>query len=92
MPAVTSGGDFQVRTPATVCTLLVLGLGASTCTRTQDSRTGEGAQHLAVDSGRVPVDGSSLFYEAAGQGAPVILLHAAYLDRRMWDDQFLELA
>lgn len=44
---------------------------------------------LAVDTGRVVVPGSSLYYEAAGSGAPVILLHAGYLDRRMWDDQFL---
>jgi 3-oxoadipate enol-lactonase len=45
-----------------------------------------------VDSGRVAVPGSSLYYEAAGAGAPVILLHAGYLDRRMWDDQFLRFA
>lgn len=45
-----------------------------------------------IDTGRVEVPGSSLYYEAAGAGAPVILLHAGYLDRRMWDDQFLLLA
>lgn len=43
----------------------------------------------AVDNGRVAVPGSSLYYEAAGTGTSVILLHAGYLDRRMWDDQFL---
>jgi 3-oxoadipate enol-lactonase len=42
-----------------------------------------------VDTGRVAVPGSSLYYEAAGAGSPVILLHAGYLDRRMWDPQFL---
>jgi 3-oxoadipate enol-lactonase len=42
-----------------------------------------------IDTGRVEVPGSSLYYEAAGAGDPVILLHAGYLDRRMWDDQFL---
>ena len=42
-----------------------------------------------IDTGRVVVPGSSLYYEATGAGAPVILLHAGYLDRRMWDDQFL---
>lgn len=46
----------------------------------------------AIDSGRVAVPGSSLFYEAAGQGSPLILLHAGSLDRRMWDPQFLALA
>jgi pimeloyl-ACP methyl ester carboxylesterase len=42
-----------------------------------------------VDTGRVAVPGSSLYYEAAGAGPPLIFLHAGYLDRRMWDDQFL---
>ena len=46
----------------------------------------------AVDTGRVVVPGSSLYYEAAGAGAPVILLHAGYLDRRMWDEQFFPFA
>jgi 3-oxoadipate enol-lactonase len=45
-----------------------------------------------LDTGRVAVPGSSLYYEAAGVGRPVILLHAGYLDRRMWDDQFLRFA
>ncbi len=38
------------------------------------------------------VPGSSLYYEAAGTGTPIVLLHAGYLDRRMWDDQFLMFA
>jgi 3-oxoadipate enol-lactonase len=50
------------------------------------------AAAVTVDTGRVAIPGSSLYYEAAGAGAPVILLHAGYLDRRMWDDQFLRLA
>jgi pimeloyl-ACP methyl ester carboxylesterase len=40
------------------------------------------------DTGRVTIDGGSLFYEAAGSGAPVILIHGGNLDRRMWDPQF----
>ncbi|MBK6845089.1 MAG: alpha/beta fold hydrolase [Gemmatimonadetes bacterium] len=35
---------------------------------------------------RVP--GSTLFYESAGTGSPVILLHGGNLDRRMWDAEF----
>jgi pimeloyl-ACP methyl ester carboxylesterase len=46
----------------------------------------------AVDSGRIAVPGSSLFYEAAGSGPTVILLHSGNLDRRIWNDQFLALA
>lgn len=37
-----------------------------------------------VDTGRVAVPGSTLYFEAAGAGSPVILLHGGNLDRRMW--------
>ena len=46
----------------------------------------------AVDSGTVAVNGTHLFYEEAGSGPTVVLLHAAMLDRRMWDPQFEPLA
>jgi hypothetical protein len=29
-----------------------------------------------------------LHYEVAGQGAPLLLLHAGIADSRMWDEQF----
>lgn len=38
------------------------------------------------------VDGGSLYYETAGKGAPVILIHGGFGDRRMWDEQFLPLS
>lgn len=47
---------------------------------------------LVVDTGRVAVPGSSLYYERAGHGAPVVLLHSGFLDRRIWDPLFLPLA
>ncbi|MFN8421134.1 MAG: alpha/beta hydrolase [Anaerolineae bacterium] len=34
------------------------------------------------------VNGTSLSYEIAGQGALVVLLHGDISDQRMWDDQF----
>lgn len=43
------------------------------------------------DTGRVMVPGSSLFYESAGVGSAVILLHGGNLDRRMWDAEFAAL-
>ncbi|MGQ0648619.1 MAG: alpha/beta fold hydrolase [Gemmatimonadaceae bacterium] len=46
------------------------------------------ADNPVVDTGRVVVDRSSLFYESAGTGPTVILLHGGNLDRRMWDAQF----
>lgn len=45
-----------------------------------------------TDSGVVEVDGASLAYERAGQGPPVVLLHAGIADRRMWDAQVPALA
>jgi pimeloyl-ACP methyl ester carboxylesterase len=40
----------------------------------------------------VDVDGGSLYYELAGAGPTVVLIHGFTLDTRMWDDQFLPLA
>lgn len=47
---------------------------------------------LAQKQGRVRVPRGSLYYEEQGSGEPVILIHGHSLDRRMWDDQFAELA
>jgi pimeloyl-ACP methyl ester carboxylesterase len=41
-----------------------------------------------VETGYVDVEGARLYYEAAGQGDPVVLIHGGFLDRRMWDGQF----
>src|SRR5436309_15462897 len=38
-------------------------------------------------SGTVPVQGGKLFYEVKGEGHPLVLIHAGFLDRRMWDEQ-----
>ena len=41
-----------------------------------------------VESGYIPVmNGGQIFYEAVGEGTPVILLHGHTLDLRMWDPQ-----
>lgn len=45
-----------------------------------------------VDTGTVAVNGTRLYYEAAGRGRAVVLLHGGNLDRRMWDAQFPALA
>ncbi|UCC48268.1 MAG: alpha/beta fold hydrolase [Gemmatimonadota bacterium] len=43
---------------------------------------------LDVKSGYVDVEGARLYYEEAGQGTPLVMIHGGFLDRRMWDDQF----
>lgn len=40
----------------------------------------------------VEVDGARLFVEVAGEGAPVVLVHAGIADARMWEPQFAPLA
>ena len=34
------------------------------------------------------VDNGLLYYETAGKGPALVLIHAGFLDSRMWDDQF----
>jgi 3-oxoadipate enol-lactonase len=46
----------------------------------------------AGQSGIAEVNGARLFYEVAGTGPAIVLLHAGIADRRMWDGQFAELA
>lgn len=38
--------------------------------------------------GFAEVNGTTLYYEVAGAGHPLILIHGHLLDRRSWDDQF----
>jgi 3-oxoadipate enol-lactonase len=40
------------------------------------------------ETGFALVDGVRLYYEALGQGEPLILLHGGGLNCRMWDEQF----
>lgn len=40
----------------------------------------------------VSVNGTRLYYEAAGSGQAVVFIHGFTLDTRMWDDQFRPLA
>jgi 3-oxoadipate enol-lactonase len=41
-----------------------------------------------VTSGYVDVAGARLYYEEAGEGSPLVMIHGGMLDRRMWDGQF----
>jgi pimeloyl-ACP methyl ester carboxylesterase len=39
-------------------------------------------------TGYAEVDNGLLYYETAGKGPALVLIHAGFLDSRMWDDQF----
>ncbi|MAU01839.1 MAG: alpha/beta hydrolase [Anaerolineaceae bacterium] len=43
---------------------------------------------MQSQTGFAPVNGAQLYYEVAGAGQPLILLHAGVANSRMWDDQF----
>jgi pimeloyl-ACP methyl ester carboxylesterase len=45
-----------------------------------------------VITGLAEVNGTTLYYETAGEGVPLLLLHAGIADHRMWDEHFLPLA
>ncbi|MDQ3376452.1 MAG: alpha/beta hydrolase [Actinomycetota bacterium] len=42
---------------------------------------------MARTTGTVGVDGAELYYEVAGEGEPLVLVHAGISDSRMWDAQ-----
>jgi pimeloyl-ACP methyl ester carboxylesterase len=41
-----------------------------------------------LQTGFADIEGASLYYEIAGEGPGLVLSHAAFVDRRMWDEQF----
>ena len=47
---------------------------------------------IKVDSNYINVDGVKLFYEIAGKGENIVLLHDGMVNREIWDEQFPLLA
>ena len=45
-----------------------------------------------VQGGIAEVNGTKLYYEMAGSGRAIVLLHGGAVDHRAWDDQFTEFA
>ena len=45
-----------------------------------------------VDSAYINVDGGKLFYEVAGEGEYIVLLHDGIVHCEIWDNQFPVLA
>ncbi|MEJ2614263.1 MAG: alpha/beta fold hydrolase [Ignavibacteriaceae bacterium] len=52
------------------------------------SQTMNSQPSLKVDSGYINVDGGKLFYESAGIGDNIVLLHDGAVHREIWDAQF----
>lgn len=46
----------------------------------------------STQSGYAAVNGAQLYYEIAGDGQPLVLVHAGIADRRMWDGQIAPFA
>jgi pimeloyl-ACP methyl ester carboxylesterase len=45
-----------------------------------------------TSSGYINVGDGEIYYEVAGQGAPLVLAHAGFVDNRMWEDQWGDFA
>ncbi len=43
---------------------------------------------MDIESGFLHAEGARLYYEVAGRGHPLLLIHAGVADHHMWDDQF----
>jgi pimeloyl-ACP methyl ester carboxylesterase len=52
------------------------------------SQKSEYVNSVPVDTGYVLVDGGKLFYELAGSGKNIVLLHDGMVNREIWDEQF----
>lgn len=42
----------------------------------------------AIQTGYAEVNGARLYYEIAGRGAPLVMIHAGIADCRMWNNEF----
>ena len=49
---------------------------------------GNGNHQSTVKSGYAEVNGTSLYYEVAGKGDPIVFIHGNFGDHRHWDFQF----
>lgn len=47
---------------------------------------------VSINTGIAEVNGTRLYYEVAGEGHPLVLVHGALVNHHLWDDQFLPFA
>jgi pimeloyl-ACP methyl ester carboxylesterase len=43
---------------------------------------------MAVQTGFADINGAKIYYEVAGDGQPLVMVHAGIANKSMWDDQF----
>jgi 3-oxoadipate enol-lactonase len=43
---------------------------------------------VAVQTGFAEINGAKIYYEVAGEGQPLLMVHAGIASKSMWDDQF----
>jgi pimeloyl-ACP methyl ester carboxylesterase len=65
---------------------------AVSCAPDNGNRAPETAAGIEIQSGFAEVQGGRLYYESAGSGDAVVLIHGNVGDRRHWDAQFSALA
>lgn len=47
---------------------------------------------MEIKTGFADINGAQLYYEIAGNGTPLIMIHAGIADSRMWDNEFAHFA
>lgn len=60
---------------------------AAACALVCAAATAAGAQTSGRASGFAEVNGTRLYYETAGRGLEVVLIHGGLVDSRLWDEQ-----
>jgi 3-oxoadipate enol-lactonase len=73
------------RTMVTLCLLALTAMNLF-------SQKSDSSFSVTVDSGYINVDGGKLFYEIAGAGENIVLLHDGMVNLQVWDEQFHVLA
>ena len=68
-----------------ICTLIFISAADAICGNTGQSKP-------SVQSGFIEVDGGKLYYEMAGKGDVIVLVHDGSLHNVTWDGQFLTFA
>ncbi|MCI0338032.1 MAG: alpha/beta hydrolase [Acidobacteria bacterium] len=75
----------------TSCLVIDEPLRVSTC-QASEGLISRSMVFSTVESGYIEVNGGRIFYEAAGQGPAIVMIHDGLLHRETWDGQFAEFA